>query len=110
MRGLKKTIIGVVATVACLAAVGTGSALASTLSLSSGALTYTGAATEANHVTFSFDGLHGVYVIQDTGVAGISVSSTANKQYCQSYSAQIVYCNWLSVASVTARLGNGGGF
>jgi hypothetical protein len=112
MRGLKKGLTALTATAACFAALGTGSALASSLTLSNGALSYTGAAAEANHVTFSFDLAHAVFVVQDTGVAGITVSSSTggNKQLCQNYGPQTVYCNWLSVASVNAHLGNGGSF
>jgi hypothetical protein len=110
MRVLRKGITGLAATAACLAAFGTGSALASSISLSSGTLTYTGTATEANHVTFSFDLFHG-YVIQDTGVAGISVPNNPNNQPgCRTYAAQTVYCDWGTVYSIVARLGDRGSF
>ena len=105
MRRLRRTIIGLAA-LAALGLLGPGSALASSMSVSSGALTYTGASTEANHVTFWFDATYGVYVIQDTGVTSISVSGKG----CQSYTAQIAYCEFGKVTSVNARVGNAGGF
>jgi hypothetical protein len=108
MSALRKGFGGLAATVAALALIGSTSAFASSISMSSGALTYTGASGEANHVTFWFETQYGVYVIQDTGVAAISVSNSAKG--CHAYTAQIAYCNPGTVTSVTARLGNGGSF
>lgn len=107
MRALRRTT-GLVALVAAMGLVGAGSASASSLSVSNGVLSYTGASTEANHVTFSFDMSHGVYVIEDTGVSGISVGYGANG--CHAYTAQLAYCSYGSFSSITARLGNGGSF
>jgi hypothetical protein len=107
MRALRRTVNGLAASVAALALLGTGSAFASSVSLSSGVLSYNGSAAEANHVTFSYDLFHG-YVIQDTGVAAITVPTILKS--CHSASAQTVYCNWGSFASIAAHLGNGGSF
>ncbi|MEA2404280.1 MAG: hypothetical protein QOE08_927 [Thermoleophilaceae bacterium] len=107
MRALRRTLNGLAASVAALALLGTGSAFASSVSLSSGVLSYTGAPAEANHVTFTFDLFHG-YAIQDTGVAAITVPTSLKT--CHAASPQTVYCNWGSFASIAAHLGNGGSF
>jgi hypothetical protein len=109
MRGLRRTLTGVAASVAAVALMGTGSALAASITVSSGAFTYTAASAEANHVTFWFDQTYGVFVIEDTGVSGISVGGQSAKG-CHSYTAQIAYCDYGTIASITARVGNGGSF
>lgn len=108
MRGLRRTSIALVAVAASVAAIGTGTAAASTLSVSKGAVTYTASTFEANHVTFSFNMLYGTYLIEDTG-ATIMVTSNAN-QGCHAYTAHVAYCDFGSVASIAAKLGNGGSF
>jgi hypothetical protein len=106
MRALRRTLNGLAASVAALALFGTGSAFASSISLSGGVLNYTAAPAEANHVTFTYDMFHG-FVIQDTGVTSITVP---RMKACNSASAQTVYCMWGSFASIDAHLGNGGSF
>ena len=108
MRGLRRTTTALVAIAASLAAIGTGTAAASTLSASRGAVTYTGAANEANHLTLSFNLFYGTYMIEDTG-ASITVTSNSN-QGCHPYTATMAYCDWGSVSSISARLGDRGSF
>ncbi|MEA2428638.1 MAG: hypothetical protein QOF37_2266 [Thermoleophilaceae bacterium] len=108
MAALRRGLTGLAATIAALALLATGSAFGASVSLSGGALSYTGSASEANHVTFSFDLMHGVYVIQDTGVSTITVPAGAKG--CHSSTAQIAYCDFGAVKSITAHLGNAGGF
>jgi hypothetical protein len=107
MRGLRRTGTALAVAATCFAAIGAGSASASTLSASNRAVSYTGASAEANHVTFSFDFMYGVFVIEDTG-ATITVTSP-NYQGCRGYSAHIAYCDWGAVGSISARLGGAGG-
>jgi hypothetical protein len=108
MRSIRRTTKIAVAAAACLAAIGSGSASASTLSVSRGAVTYTGAPAEANHLTVSYALMWGTYVFEDTG-ATISVTSPTN-QGCHPYTATMAYCDFGSVSSISAKLGNGGGF
>ena len=89
-------------------ALGAGPASASSLTAANGALTYTAAAGEANHVTFWFDLRYGTFVIQDTGVQAIGVPASAKG--CHSLGAQTAYCEWGRVTSITAHLGDGGSF
>lgn len=89
-------------------ALGAGTASASSLSVSNGALTYTAAAGEANHVTFWFDIRYGTFMIQDTGVANVGVPESVSA--CGSHDAQTAWCQWGRVTSITARLGDGGSF
>ena len=109
MRRIGKITSALVAAV-CVAAIGAGSASASTLSLSNGVLTYTGAPAEANHVTFSFDYFHSVFVIQDTGTTALTVVNATRNGPCASSSAQSAYCSFGSVASIVAHLGDGGSY
>jgi hemolysin type calcium-binding protein len=48
-------------------------------------------------------------VIEDMA-ASIAVPSMTDKQGCHSYTAHVVYCDFGSVYSIAAQLGNGGGF
>ena len=109
MAALRRTVTGLVALAAATALLGVGSATASSLSVSNGVLSYNGASTEANHVTFSFDMHYGVYVIQDTGVGGIYVPSSGASG-CHSSTAQVAYCSYGYFWSIAAHLGNGGSF
>ena len=106
---LHRTLTGLAATIAATALLGTGSALAASITASNGLLTYTGAASEANHVTFWFDTQYGVFVMQDTGVESINVPGSAARG-CHSYTPQIAYCDFGRVTSVSAQLGDGGSF
>ena len=106
MRAVRRGLIGLALGAALLGA-GPGSALASSITTSSGVVSYNGAASEANRVVFWFEATYGVYVIQDTGVTSIDVGRSGKG--CHSYTAQIAYCDYTAVASVIARLGNRGG-
>ena len=108
MPALRRTTTGLVALVAAMG-LAAGSASASSLSVSNGVLSYNGASTEANHVTFSFDMAHGLYVIEDTGVGSIYVPSYGANG-CHAYTAQVAYCNYGAFYSITAHLGNGGSY
>jgi hypothetical protein len=110
MAALRRGLAGLAATVAAVALLGSGTAMAASLSMSSGALSYTSSPSEANHLTIWWEAPYNVYVLQDTGVGNIYVPSSVGKQGCHSYSAQIVYCDAGTLASVSVRTGDAGAF
>jgi hypothetical protein len=72
-----------------------------------GVLHYEGGATEANHVTVSFDWWHDQYLLQDTGAV---IASPPYGSQCSSSDPHTVRCAFGSVKSVSVQLGGGGSY
>src|SRR5436305_10491089 len=96
-RKLRAALVAAVAAALCAPAAAT----AGTVTLGSDyILHYDGGATEANHVTVSFDWLSGTYVIHDAGAA---VARPPRNSPGSAYDATTDRCPWGSVPSLAAR-------